>query len=78
MRNLIIQGQRQDEYKGHIQVKIEPSSKIQPGIFISINDHYEIQEELSCKAIIDILNINWAKSRRESEILIKYFVEHAP
>lgn len=78
MRSLIIQGERPDKHKGYIQIKIEPSSKVQPGIYISINDHYEIREESGCKAIIDILNLDWSKSKHRSEVLIKHFLDTAP
>lgn len=80
MKSLIVQGKRPDKYKGYIQVKVEPSSssKIQPGIYISINDHYEVKGDLDCKAIIDILNIDWVASRQRAEKLIKHFVDTAP
>ncbi len=78
MRSLVVQGQRPDKYKGYIQVKVEPSSKIQLGVYISINDHYEVKEESNCKAIVDILNIDWVDSRQRAEKLIKHFVDTAP
>lgn len=78
MRNLIVQGQRPDRYKGFIQVKIEPSSKIPLGVYISVNDHYEVKGELDCKAIIDILNTDWVNSKQRAEKLVKHFVDTAP
>jgi hypothetical protein len=78
MRSLVVQGQRPDKYKGYIQVKVEPSSKIQLGVYISINDHYEVKEESNCKTIVDILNIDWVDSRQRAEKLIKHFVNTAP
>ncbi len=78
MRSLIIEGQRPDQYKGHVQIKIEPSSKIQSGIYISINDHYTVKEGLNCKTVINILNNDWVDSRQRAEKLIKHFVDTAP
>lgn len=78
MKNLTIQGQRPDEYQGHIQVTVEPSTKIKPGTHIFINDHYEVKDESGCKAITDILNATWVESKRRAEELITYLVETAP
>lgn len=77
MRSLIIHGLRPDGYKGYIEVRVEPtskSSKVQPGIYISINDHYEINKDLSC---IDILKINWVDSKKRAEKIIKHIVDTA-
>lgn len=75
MRSLTIEGQRPDEYKGYIQVKIEPSTKIQSGIYISINDHYEAEKESNCNTIIDILNIDWINAEQRAEKIITHFMD---
>lgn len=62
MRTLTIEGVRPDKYRGFIRMRIEPSTTLHPGIFININDHYEIEShkpEQGCDAIMNILNSNW-------------------
>jgi len=62
MRSLSIEGIRPDQHMGKILVRIEPSRRIQHGVFITVNDHYEIQEAdstLGCDNIIDILAESW-------------------
>jgi len=62
MRSLTMEGSRSDANKGKIQIRIEPSSQVQPGIFIQINDHCEIQDykpEAGCEAIMNLLLSNW-------------------
>lgn len=46
-RSLVLMGTRSDKFAGHVQITIEPSFKLGPGIFgvyIEHNDHYVLQE----------------------------------
>jgi hypothetical protein len=42
--SLSIQGKRDDEFQGNINVKVEPSVRITPGIYLSVNDHMILAE----------------------------------
>ncbi len=78
MRSLSMQGQRPDEYKGYIMVRIEPSRRIEYGLFISINDHYEIKDpesSLGCKEIIEMLDSSWKSSYKRSNEIVTSIVE---
>jgi hypothetical protein len=39
--SITIQGVRDDGARGNVNIKVEPSARIQPGIFVQINDHFE-------------------------------------
>lgn len=39
---LVVDGHRTDGYKGTIMVKVGPSAKVISGIFVSVNDHFDI------------------------------------
>jgi hypothetical protein len=43
MRGLLIGGIRPDNYAGRIDVRVEQSVSVRPGIFIGYNDHYELE-----------------------------------
>lgn len=47
MKTLVMQGARPDEYDGHIHVRVEPTTKakVHPGIFVSVNDHCQLEAE---------------------------------
>jgi hypothetical protein len=45
LQTMSIKAQRDDEYGGYLLVKVEPSTRIQHGIYVSVNDHFEISEE---------------------------------
>jgi hypothetical protein len=42
MLNLGITGVRDDGYGGAINVQIQPSATVRPGVFVSVNDHYDL------------------------------------
>ena len=62
-----------DRPKGHIRAKIEPSSRIkdgETGIFMEINDHFEIydaEQVIGCEEIVNILEHNFDTSIKRSE-----------
>jgi hypothetical protein len=69
------QRQLDDRHRGHIQAKIEPSVRLpgRAGIFMEINDHYEIQDArdvAGCEQIVDILAAKFDESLRRSEWII--------
>jgi hypothetical protein len=40
-----MQGVRADQRSGYVQVRVEPSVRIETGVFVSINDHYDLQQD---------------------------------
>ena len=42
LRSMTMQGVRPDELGGAIFVKVEPSVKVKFGVYVSLNDHYEL------------------------------------
>jgi hypothetical protein len=75
MRSLSMEGHRPDDYIGRITVRVEPSTRIEYGVYVHVNDHYAIKDQessLGCDEIIDILESSWEKSiSRSKEIAHK-------
>ena len=44
LRSLTIQGTREECSAKRIEIKVEPSAKVHPGVFIHVNQHYNIEE----------------------------------
>lgn len=42
---MTVQGERDDDREGKINVKVEPSVKIQHGIYIDVNDHFQLASD---------------------------------
>ena len=47
MADITVWGVRPDKYGGRIQVSVQPSQRLAHGIFISCNDHFELEEALT-------------------------------
>lgn len=68
--SLTIEGNR-DVKKGYLRVKVEPSLRIKNGVgvYINVNDHYEIPEhkpEDGCGEIMEKMITNWDSSLKQS------------
>jgi hypothetical protein len=70
MRSLIVEGKRPDHLDGYIQVKVEPSQQVEYGVFVNVNDHYELKSSDTALAgtdkAIQILTERWAESMQRS------------
>ena len=70
MASLVVHGGRKDELPGFIGVRVEPSSKVPSGIFIEVNDHYELTNgtntALSSLRMLELLAKQWSKSLERS------------
>lgn len=74
----ITEGIRRDGLKGYITVQVEPSKRVHPGIFILVNDHFEVnnpENTLGADEIINILENKWEESSIRSKGIIKTLLE---
>jgi hypothetical protein len=72
MLSLAIQGKREDDLLGHINVKVEPSIRITPGIYVNVNDHFQAGEEEFKRDpayLLGAIADNWSASKRRSRLL---------
>jgi hypothetical protein len=79
MERLIISSPRPDDHKGCVRVDVQPSKRINEGLFIGINDHFEIsniKETLTnCYEIIDTLDSVWAASVAWADTVFSQIME---
>jgi hypothetical protein len=78
MRSLSMEGRRPDAYKGYIRVQVEPSVRIHPGVYIKINDHYEVEDLRSvvgCEEILTLFERSWTESLQRSARMIYALME---
>ena len=59
MRSLTMESLRKQP-EGYIRVEVEPSAKINPGIFIAVNHHYIIGK--GAEEVVSLLQHEWASS----------------
>ncbi len=79
MRSITIEeSKRRDGLKGYIRVTVEPSVKIHPGVFMRVNDHFEVKEPqatLGNSEIMNILESRWSESYKRSEDMMYALLE---
>jgi hypothetical protein len=70
------QSMRPDGNKGHVQAKVEPSTRIanSTGIFVDVNDHFELrgaeQAVQDASSAVAVLESNWEASLQRSAMII--------
>ena len=75
----ILESDRDDGLKGYIQLKIEPSARVNPGLFISTNDHFQVNDAdsaLGADEILDILENRWQESLERSTNIVNKLLEN--
>lgn len=82
MRSATVEGERPDGYKGCVRVTVEPSAKMSPGVFASVNDHFELDVEKDedvegSDAILEILKDAWEPSLARSKQILTHIREFA-
>lgn len=73
MRRLDMEDVRPDGLRGYIRVRLEPSRRIDPGVFFDVNDHYTVENAattVGCDEIINILDSKWSESVERSRTII--------
>jgi hypothetical protein len=78
MLRVEMQEERKEEPKGFLRVRVEPSKKCHPGIFVNCNDHYEVpnpSDLINCTDIIQIFQNNWLKSTERSKNIAEKIIK---
>ncbi len=74
MRSLTMEGVRPDGLRGFLRVKVEPSGKVHPGVYININDHYEVvagdAEVQSADVAMETIREHWEASLARSNDIV--------
>ena len=67
MGGLKIQSERGDDYQGSVNIRVAPSYRIHPGVYIHLNDHFDLRSDssnthLGAKNSLDLLEAVWEES----------------
>jgi len=73
LRSLTMEDPR-DDPMGFTRVRIEPSKRIDPGIFIEINNHYEIKDN-NIQNILNILKVSSKEVLLKAESIANYLIK---
>lgn len=79
MTRLIVKGKRPDEFRGYVQVEVAPSTLVEPGVYIQVNDHYELADGTAAEArahdAVQILGKAWNESTQRGLEIAKAIAE---
>lgn len=67
--SLTIRGQRTDELEGAVNVKIEPSGRVHPGIYINFNDHMALGK-LDSDRLVAVAAERFVASKQHSDEIV--------
>jgi len=73
LSSMSIRGQRDDDFQGSLNVKVEPSTRIEYGVYVEVNNHFEVTEPEMLKdptGLVNRLLDQWEPSIQKAEQII--------
>lgn len=66
LTSLSLESKRSDNFKGKINVRLEPSPRAKYGVFIDVNNHIELGDEIK-SSVPEILSEHWEEALDKAE-----------
>src|SRR5260221_13815342 len=60
----MVEGKRQDGESGAVRVRAEPSTLLPSGVYVQINDHFNLKADNGIEDALRIANTHWTDCRR--------------
>jgi hypothetical protein len=72
MRSIAVEGMHDDEYPGFVRVRVEPSAQIAHGLFIDVNDHFQIATDMKdvhtdTRELLALIAERWDRAAARSQ-----------
>jgi hypothetical protein len=64
LMSVVVEGKRDDGEAGSVRVRVEPSGVLQPGVYLQINDHFDLKTEAGLDDALRIVNARWRDCRK--------------
>lgn len=75
LRSLTVEGRRGEAEGPRIQVKVEPSVRVHPGVFIATNEHHEASAPDAARRLMTILRDAWNDSQAYAKHLAETMLD---
>jgi hypothetical protein len=72
LKSLTMQDSRTDP-RGYTEVKVEPSRRLEPGVFVLVNIHYEIEKQ-DVQHMLRILKESWEKDLMAAQGIVDHLM----
>lgn len=77
LRTMVIEGRRKDAGGGVLRIRVEPSAKVQPGVFIEVNEEFRATEaDRSANWVSDRLNAYWDSLLEYSRVVAESLLDN--
>lgn len=77
MCRLAMQDVRLSGPKGHVEIIVEPSVRVRDGMYVYINNHYDLTNEaLGCRAMLDVLQSEWSVTIQKYKDVVNGLVQN--
>ena len=82
MRAVVLWGEREDDRKGYVQVNVEPSGQVKFGVYVAVNDHFQLAEESApartdAGEIASLVSNEWTASEKRAEAVLNSVIRIA-
>ena len=64
LRSLTMQGLREGSEAKYVEVKVEPSAQVKPGVYVATNEHYEQAQDEPVGQLMGILEKSWYEAEK--------------
>jgi len=71
LKSLVVEGGRG---KGTLRIKVEPSSRVDYGVYIGTNEHYEASGENATAELMSILSAQWNAAQKHAEKVVAHLL----
>lgn len=75
LRSITMEGNRKGSTAKYIRVKVEPSARVTPGIYIETNEHYELKTEDLPMNPLEILETAWSDAQDFAARIAKHLLK---
>jgi hypothetical protein len=73
MQSVIVKGLRKGDFPGEINIRVEPSQKIQPGLYVLSNYHYQMADAAidsdTTEKLLNFLKAEWKSALEKARIV---------
>ena len=76
LRSLTIEGTRPGSKCTRLFIKVEPSVKVEHGVYVNSNEHYQLNEDEGVSHLLDILKSEWEDAQAYANTVAERLLSH--
>ena len=69
-----MEGEREGSAAKYVRITVEPSTRVQPGLYLSTNEHYEESGEEAAATLLGHLRKSWDDAQSYAVIIANHLM----